>query len=153
MTTQDVALAVSVLALVVAGLAAFIAWKSFRRAGARVAVDLDVRAPERVSNAVVAGHIGLSIENKGLAPIGLNSAIWLVESDAGTRVAIIEADEGPPLPLTLAGLYSAQWSFDFEDMSSRVPSGVHRFFRRFFRLDLGDRLLAWPPPARRASAL
>jgi hypothetical protein len=124
MTTQSLALGVSVLALLVSGIAVFIAWRSFRRAGARVAVDLTVREPARASNCVVAGDIGLLVENKGLAAIGINSAIWFIEHEDGTTVAVIEADDGPPLPMTLDGLHSVRWSFDFEEMSRRVPSGL-----------------------------
>jgi len=45
MATQNVALGVSVLALLVSGLAELIAWRSFRRAGARVAVDASAPPP------------------------------------------------------------------------------------------------------------
>jgi hypothetical protein len=78
-----------------------------------------------------------------LAAIGITSAIWLIEHEDGTTVAMIEADDGPPLPLTLDGLHSARWSFDFEKMSRRVPSGVGRA-RVIFSLGDGSEVsTAW----------
>lgn len=124
MTGESVALGVSVIALLVSGIAALIAWKSFHREGALVSGELDIREPTRVHNGVVAGDVSLTVSNEGLAAIGVNNALWIIEYEEATLVAVVEPEEGPSLPMTLAGLHSATWAFDFEEMSHRVPSGV-----------------------------
>ena len=117
MSSENLALAVSVVALLVSGIAVLIAWRSFRREGALVTADLSIREPTLIRD-------GVLLRNQGLAAIGVTNALWLIEHEDGTTVAVVQPDEGPPLPMTLAGLHTARWSFDFEKMSGRVPSGM-----------------------------
>lgn len=125
MSSENLALAVSVVALLVSGIAVLIAWRSFRREGALVTADLSIREPTLIRDGVLlAPDISLSVRNQGLAAIGVTNALWLIEHEDGTTVAVVQPDEGPPLPMTLAGLHTARWSFDFEKMSGRVPSGM-----------------------------
>src|ERR1700759_2355325 len=106
-------LLISGLALLVSCFAAIVSWRAYRRAGARVVADLVIREPSRTAddNVIVAGSVVLSISNRGLASIGINAAIWIIEMSEGTLVAVVAADgafapvDGPELPMTLSGLH------------------------------------------------
>jgi hypothetical protein len=142
MTTAITSLLISGLALLVSCFAAVASWRGFQRAGARVVADLSIREPMKVyKGQIVAGDINLSISDKGLAPIGINNALWLIELSEGTLVAIIAPVDGPEFPMTLSGLHSAHRQFDFNEMIDRVKTGAARA-RVIF--SLGDRDVSTP---------
>jgi hypothetical protein len=141
MTTATTSLLISGLALLVSCFAAIVSWRGYLRAGARVVVDLNIREPTEVyGGQIVAGDINLSISNKGLAPIGINQILLIIEMSEATMVAIIKPVDGPEWPMTLSGLHSAHWQFDFNEID-RVKAGDARA-RVIF--SLGDRDVSTP---------
>ena len=149
MTLASISLLISALALLVSCFAATISWRAYRRAGAKVEADLSIIEPSHTAdeNVIVAGSVGLSISNKGLAAIGVNHAIWIIEMDDRTLVSVMTPDgriaplDGPGLPMTLSGLHSASWSFDFDKLVEQVESGHARVHVIF---SLGDREVSTP---------
>ena len=149
MTLTFSSLLISGLALLVSCFAATVSWRAYRRAGARVEADLSIMEPSYTADegVIVAGSVGLSISNKGLAAIGVNHAIWIIEMSGAMLVAVMTPDsgiaptDGPELPMTLSGLHSANWSLDFDKLVDQVESGyakVHVIF------SLGDREVSTP---------
>ena len=149
MSLASTSLLMSGLAVVVACFAAAVSWRAYRRAGARVVADLDISEPSHTADAdvIVAGYVRLSISNRGLAAIGINHAIWVIQMTDRTLVAlaapdgVIVPDEGPELPMTLGGLHSAHWSFDFGKLVNRVETAQAKVQVIF---SLGDREVSTP---------
>jgi hypothetical protein len=156
MSLASASLLISGLAILVSCFAAAVSWRAYRQAGARVAADLVISEPSHTADhdVIVAGYVQLSISNKGLAAIGINHAIWLIQRTEGTLVAMVASDGsitpsdggitpsgGPELPMTLSGLHSAHWSFDFDELVNRVETGHARAQVIF---SLGDREVSTP---------
>lgn len=142
MTTAAASLLISGLALVVSTVAATASWRAYRLAGANVVVDLTIMEPMRVADGVtVAGSVQLSISNKGVASIGINHAIWIIELDDRKIVSIFDPVNGPDLPMTLSGLHSADWEFSFDEIFNEVGTDKARAQVTF---SLGDRDISTP---------
>jgi hypothetical protein len=149
MTLASASLLISGLAVLVSCFAATVSWRAYRRSGARVEANLRIMEPSHTADegVIIAGSVELSISNKGLAAIGVNHAIWIIERSETTLVSVMTPDgriapmDGPELPMTLSGLHSASWSLDFDKLVDQVESGyakVHVIF------SLGDREISTP---------
>ncbi|MFG1910999.1 hypothetical protein [Kribbella sp. NPDC048928] len=121
MSEGTISLILSSLALAVSCVATVLSWRSHRRQGALVTLELEIHEPALDANdQLFPGSVAVRLSNQGLASVGVGSMMWIIEVPEYTVVSMIEPSQGPSVPLTLAGLHSADWYFSLETIQEKV---------------------------------
>jgi hypothetical protein len=105
----------AVAALVVAAGSMFIAWRSYRRGGARVKVTLRKRPGEQIDLGIYRDEVELTVRNRGLASVQI-ADVFMQTRGRKTKDQTSGLD-GPILnDFILDGLHQESWSERMSDL-------------------------------------